>query len=112
MWLCLNNGFLSVVKNTFSKDYSDEFVVRSRDKNHLLFYFPDKKISSYDGTDYQFRIYISKLELKIVINQYVDDIDYSNFKNSVKDPILKKIYHDFWTICWAIFHKHYKFRKL
>jgi hypothetical protein len=98
MWLCLREGFLSVVAN---KDYdpkvdTSELIVRARVKEHISNYFPKVKILEWKGTDYRFRAFISKDELKSVLATYVDELYYTNFKDSVKDDKL----HDFYLSVW------------
>lgn len=107
MWLCTNYGFFSVVKN--HKDYTDNkpeeiFAVRSRDESHLKKAFPDKKIYKYPFTDYGFRIFCTQEELNSFMLSTVDRINYTNFKNSVKDEKLHDFFLKIWEAGYNIFY--------
>lgn len=91
MWLCLNKGFLSIVRK------GDCFVVRSRVKDHISSYFPMNEILENLGTDYQFRTFITKKEFEDFLKIIPDEISYDNFKDSVEDGKLHKFYGDIWS---------------
>ena len=91
MWLCLNKGFLSIVKK------GDCFVVRSRVKDHITSYFPMNEIHENVGTDYKFRTFITKKELENFLMILPTEISYDNFKSSVEDDMLKTFYGNIWS---------------
>ena len=95
MWVCFNDGFISVVKD---KREENELVVRARRREILERLFPDREIIELWNSDYMFRTYCSKEELSKIMAESIDDIDYTNLKNSVTDPELKKLYGEFWLL--------------
>ena len=103
MWVITNKGFYSIVlvnDTVITPDNTvDEiFAVRTRDKNHLSTAFPNKKVFAYEYSDYQFRVYLTKGEVADFMLKAVDSIDYTNFKNSIKDYSL----HEFCTRIWTL----------
>lgn len=100
MWLILNKGFLSIVNKEGS------FVVRSRVKEHLSYYFPNSEIEEGSGTDYQYRIRLTKYQLDNFFSVISNEITYSNFKDSIKDNSIKNFASQIWILGWQIFsHK-------
>lgn len=97
MWLVLNKGFLSIVNK------EGGYVVRSRIKDHLLTYFPDFEIEEHTGTDYQYRIRLTKSQLDYFFMNLSEEINYENFKNSITDSKIKKFATNIWTLGWDIF---------
>lgn len=97
MWICLNDAFISAVQN---RDNHDELMVRARKKTHLANVFPNRKkeIFSVDESDYAWRIVVSKTDFTDMLSNRVNDISYDNFKNSVKDTALKKMYNEVWWL--------------
>ncbi|HPT47830.1 MAG TPA: hypothetical protein PLM07_18280, partial [Candidatus Rifleibacterium sp.] len=95
MWICLNNAFISVVSK--GEDAS-KLCVRARRREHLAVLFPGAKIIVHGGTDYQFRAYIARDEVARVIGEALKNINYDNFKDSVKDKPLHNGYSRFWCI--------------
>lgn len=101
MWLCFNDGFVSVVKDKLN---IDELVVRSRRPEILSRLFPDRKVTTLAVSDYKYRTYCSKAELSKIMVDRIDDIEYTNFKNSTADRDLHDLYSDMWTI-------HYQYQR-
>ncbi len=103
MWVITNKGFYSIVLvndtvTTPDNTVEEIFAVRTRDKKHLSLAFPNKKVFVYDYSDYQFRVYLTKGEAADFMLNVVDSINYTNFKNSIKDYSL----HEFCTRIWAL----------
>ncbi|MHA1662981.1 MAG: hypothetical protein ACTSVR_06970 [Candidatus Thorarchaeota archaeon] len=95
MWICLNDAFLSIVKN--SND-DETLLVRARSQEHFDNVFPDCH-SWFDGyADYPIRAYIERDLVAKVIGQSLMDIQYPNFKSSVKEDNLLRAYHRVWGI--------------
>jgi len=93
MWIGLNDGWLSIVKNL-----NDEktLLVRARSEKHLLNVFPNCKHWVDFEADYPHRAYIDREIVMNVITQRIMDIDYPNFKNSVEEHTLVNAYHRVW----------------
>lgn len=112
MWICLNNAFFSVVQDD---RIPENFLVRSRRKNHLEIHFPNEKIIISDMNkprkeekngkvifgdfpDYKYRVSVEKSIVIQKIAEYMSKIDYRNFKGSTGniDKELAQLYGGFW----------------
>jgi hypothetical protein len=101
MWICFNDGFVSVVNDKLG---IDDLVVRSRRREILETLFPNKSITELYVSDYKYRIYCSKKEMQKVLIQRIENIDYSNFKSSVVDEDLHNLYNSMWFL-------HYRYQE-
>ncbi len=92
MWIATRYGFFSVVcarKSVTSREINPEMLmVRARRRQHLeslITAMPDiavrGEIMQSAGTDYPFRIFVSKTRWTTIMTKLVDDLDYGNFKN-------------------------------
>ena len=95
MWICTNKGFISVVAHW---DDKNKLLVRARRKECLNYLFPDTEITETPNADYRFRITQDKETFKTTLNKEIDNIDYTNFKNSVMDNDLHDAYFSIWSI--------------
>ena len=101
MWLCLNDGFLSVVSDI--RD-SSRLMVRARRKEALTNIFGDQvEIVENAGSDYRWRTFIGRKTLAALVAARIEKIGYTNFKNSTRDPHLHDLYMDFWDL-----HRRYQ----
>lgn len=94
MWICLNNAFLSVVSKGCAPD---ELLVRARRPGDINKVFPEAIVTEKIGTDYQFRAIVKREDIALALANEVFSIDYSNFKNSVRDNKLHDAYAAFWN---------------
>ncbi len=94
MWLCLSNAFLSIVSKNGNPD---QFCVRSRCRVHITNIFPDAEVIEKPGTDYRYRAFINRSEVAKIIGEYIMQINYTNFKDSVKDKELANAYYAVWA---------------
>jgi hypothetical protein len=97
MWLMQNDGFISAVLDP-SDPTGQKLIIRARMQEHLENQFPNKEIIKNAGTDYKYRIFITKQELADLMVERIMDINYTNFKNSVGDDRLHDMYADIWTV--------------
>jgi neutral trehalase len=98
MWFCFNDGFVSAVVDN-SDSTGNTLKVRARFRRDLEDIFPDKKIVENAGTDYAYRVFVTKDELaEIVKDRILNDLNYGNFKNSVVRDDLHDLYEDFWWV--------------
>ena len=81
-----NHGFYSIVKILDTNP--EKFWIKSRRKEHLNTYFSEERIIESNGSDYQYRVEISKEELSEIFSYLPQEIDYTNFKDSIKDKPL------------------------
>ena len=86
MWLMTPHGFVSIVKK--GGDEAFEYVARTRDLAsiehvcNLLGIVTTDSIIENQGTDYPFRVYLTKAEVSQYALLSVEDINYSNFKDA------------------------------
>jgi hypothetical protein len=102
MWVCLNNSFLSIVQN---RNNLEQLLVRSRRKGDIEKVFPEAKVIQEAGSDYRYRAFINRDNVANAIAREVSNIDYGNFKNSVRDHDLHDAYSDFWLIMYKLQEK-------
>lgn len=96
MWICLNNSFVSIVE---SKDDSSKVYVRSRRKDDLENFLGEGEwqILETPRRDYRYRLLIDKAVLSKILADSVSKITYGNFKDSVEDGSLSRMYHEVWS---------------
>lgn len=100
MWICLNDAFISAVE---AAPGDNLLKIRARNKKHLQTLFPLHRVHTTQNTDYKFRVFATKDELKAVMVARIDAIDYGNFKDSVADKKLHDLYAAFWL-------EHYRYQ--
>ena len=94
MWVFTNQGFYSIVRILDTNP--EKYWVRSRRKEHLTTYFSEERILFTHATDYQYRVEINKEELIDIFTNLPQEIDYTNFKDSIHDKELKDAAHYVW----------------
>jgi hypothetical protein len=95
MWICLYDCFLSIV----NKDCGpDELLVRARRNGDIEKIFPNANVTKYTKSDYLYRAVVPRADVLNAMAVEIEDIDYGNFKDSVKDPSLHRAYLDIWSI--------------
>lgn len=99
MWICLTNGFISVVQKPGD---TNTLTVRARAQGHIENVFPGAKVVTGQGTDYLYRARVSRAEVAKVIHDQIMGIGYANFKNAVKDDPL----HDAYAGCWGVMNRY------
>ena len=99
MWIFTKDAFISVVADKDNPS-TGNLLVRARKKEHIETLFPCSQVFSIPGSDYAFRAWVSRDELKAVMDREVSELDYTNFKNAIKD----REYHDAaLDVWWAMF---------
>ena len=99
MWLALSNGWLSIVAH---RDKPHYLLVRARNQNHIESYFPDADIYTITDADYPYRADIHRDVVADVMTEYVYDIQYDNYKNSVNEEEL----HDALISVWQTMYRY------
>lgn len=99
MWLALSNGWLSIVAH---RDKPHCLLVRARNENHIESYFPDADIYIIADADYPYRADIHRDVVADVMTEYVYDIQYDNYKNSVNEEEL----HDALISVWQTMYRY------
>lgn len=105
MWIFTNGGFVSIVEN---KDDTAIVIVRARTRNHLESFILEDlvpRIFVEPFSDYNYRIEMSRGELLACLTKEVERINYVNFKNSVKDAMLKAFYSVVWQSGFTRFYR-------
>ena len=95
MWLCTNQGFLSIVADPADTKL---LLVRARRKGDIESLFPDADVRRTPGRDYLYRASIDRGIVPLVAAMALLKIDYGNFKNSVKDRNLHHAYAEVWQV--------------
>jgi hypothetical protein len=95
MWICLNNAFFSIVHKDCAPD---ELLVRARRKGDIERVFPDAKVERTVGNDYLFRARINRQAVAEIIGLEITGVNYSNFKNSVRNDKLHSAYGRIWHV--------------
>lgn len=95
MWICFNDAFVSVVAS--DKD-PKVLMVRARAHDHLTNLFGTHKIHVTPDNDYRYRVYCDKGTWQNIVDARIQNIDYTNFKNSVKNKKLHDLYLEFWFL--------------
>jgi hypothetical protein len=98
MWIFLSDAYLSIVQ---SKTSRNALVVRARRPGDIEAVFPNAKVVTIPGRDYQFRADIPRELVAQAISDEVMSIRHTNFKDSVTDHD----YHDACSKVWNIMSK-------
>ena len=93
MWIQFNNAFLSIVEN---RDNKLELLVRARIKGDIEEIFPEADVFEDESADYKYRTFISKAKVAARMMLKMTEINYDNFKNSVKEDDRKSSYNNVW----------------
>jgi acetyl esterase/lipase len=94
----MNNAYLSIVEPPRAKggNLTKQLLVRARAPGHIQAIFPKANVLLDKGTDYRFRAYIPRQVVADAIARQVSQIDYPNFKDSVRN----NAYHDALFAVW------------
>ena len=102
MWVCTNEGFISIVQD---EKNSALLKVRARKRSHLEALFPGVEIKESPLNDYRYRVFVDRgtvarllSDLVLADKEHPAQVNYGNFKNSVRDDKLHDLYSDFWTL--------------
>jgi hypothetical protein len=110
MWLMTNRGFFSIVED---RDDPSRLLVRSRHQDDIGFFFqkvldnhPDFSGNTFSQvhSDYPYRLFAPREYVMEVVVDYMNNIDYDNFKNSVRSPIHKSAYGEVWGVMYDHFY--------
>jgi hypothetical protein len=102
MWLFTRYGFFSV---TVSKQDPSKMQIRARSKADLerLAEFAKDKMGADLGeiietphADYHYRLIVGPSTWGQLAVKLADDVDYSNFKNEIRDPYRHALYEEVW----------------
>ncbi len=94
MWILMNDSMLSIVAHN---DQPDDLLVRARLAGDIERVFPQAQVKEQADSDYRFRAVLPRPVVADALSRRLQAIDYSNFKNSVRDPERHDAYMDVWS---------------
>lgn len=90
----MKNSFFSIVADVINPD---NLMVRARDSTSIPTIFGDKyEVLVTKENDYRYRAFIPREEVMIAIARELYKIDYTNFKDAVKNKQLHDSYIGVW----------------
>jgi hypothetical protein len=100
MWIVTNKSFLSAVQD---RDNPNGLVVRARIRGDLESFFGNEiQVLETEDSDYRFRVFVDKALFKVKMMNSINSIDYTNFKDSVKDKERKTWYSQIWSVMFRV----------
>lgn len=93
MWICLSDAFLSIVHKDCEPD---ELLVRARRQGDIQKVFPDAVVKKTIGNDYLYRAAIKRTVVGEALATLAMEVDYDNFKNTVRDNKLHSAFSAIW----------------
>jgi len=97
MWLGHSDGWLSIVEH---RDDSTLLLVRARKESHITSIWGDIDVTHMPDADYPYRVNLDREVVKDGLCEYIERIDYDNFKNSVKERRLKDAFEHIWAVMY------------
>ena len=82
MWIFMSDSFLSIVAHRTKPQI---LLVRARVKGDIERVFPSAKVQRTPNADYLYRAEVNAGKVGARIAESIVDIDYDNFKNSIRD---------------------------
>jgi len=102
MWLLINEGFFSIVKN---RDKKNTYLIRARKAEHIIENFGEDALFILLEADYPYRCNVSKDELLSFFADYIDErLVYGNFKSSLVNTRFIQFCSEVWYEGWRFFH--------
>lgn len=99
MWIYLNDAFVSIVAH---REKRDLLCCRGRLQGDLQRAFrghlKGRRVKHTPGADYAYRIEMPRALVAKLLAQQVREIDYPNFKGSVRDPGREALYLRVWGV--------------
>jgi len=95
MWILMNDAMLSIVRHT---NQPGAMLVRARLAGDIERVFPQAQVVVAGGSDYRFRAVLLKTVVADAVSKRLLDIDYGNFKASVREPKRHDAYFDVWDV--------------
>lgn len=111
MWIVLNDAYLSIVDAKAAVDYKpntapdldDKLVVRARIKGDIERVFgPNVKVERTPMRDYLYRAYVRREDVAHALMAEVFQLDYGNFKDSVRENDRHSAYAAIWNIMYRL----------
>ena len=103
MWLFTSQGFISVVADKDNPE-TGNLLVRARDRNHLSDLFPNAEIFCKTPSDYKWRAWVLRDEVSSLLQSQIDNLNYTNFKNSIPDNKYHDACLDVWNVMFSAYY--------
>lgn len=99
MWISFNDAFLSIVEpDRKAGGKSPQLLVRARRPGDIEAVFPGAVVEKRPERDYLFRALIDREVVAAMVADRVMQVNYGNFKDSVRNNRL----HDAYAAVWGI----------
>jgi hypothetical protein len=95
MLIFTNVGFLSIIQDFRDPD---TLIVRARFPEHIRNLFPVARVTKTAGRDYLYRALLPRQEVADMLKKYTEEMDYTNFKDSVDEPIYQRSCSEVWGV--------------
>ena len=105
MWIFTSNAFLSVVADKENPTRGN-LLVRARVRDHIRNVFPNATVFSVPGSDYAYRAWVSRADVKAAMVNQIDNLSYTNFKNSITNDAYHDAALDVWTAMYKYQQRH------
>ena len=99
MWIFLSDVMLSIVEKP-DDTKAGTLTVRARIAGDIERVFPEAKVTEGGGTDYRFPANIPREKVAQAIHDQVMNLNYSNFKSSVRDTGQQDAYVGVWNFMY------------
>ena len=101
MWIFLSDAFLSVVADKADPS-GERLLVRARRAGDIERVFPEADVFSVAGADYSFRAWLPRQRVADAVQERVQTLAYTNFKDSIEDAA----YHDAALAAWTAMYRY------
>lgn len=98
MWIFTSDSFLSIVHKDCQPD---ELLVRARREGDIEAVFPKAIVQKTVGTDYLYRARVKRDVVAAAMAKQVEQLNYDNFKNSIRDDQLHSAASRVWSVMAA-----------
>ena len=98
MWIFLQDAMLSIVEPASgTPETKGKLVVRGRVTGDIKRVFPKARVQITPGRDYRFRALVARSEVASALMREVMSIDYTNFKDGVRENKRHDTYFQVWS---------------
>ena len=99
MWIVLSEAYLSIVADP---KHPSQLLVRARLPKDINRVFPKAQLFTKPNYDYKYRALVDREEVAKAIAEQLRSIEYTNFKDTVKDGPRHEAYFNIWHDMYAI----------
>lgn len=102
MWIVTNKSYMSIVQDNVDPSL---LLVRARIRGDIETFLdndPRYVVIEMDNSDYRFRAWVDREVVKEKMLKEINNINYDNFKNSVKEKERKAWYTRIWSVMFQV----------